>query len=128
MPAAPCGTPEGRRGCGRHSQGAASLEYLDISLVALALLSISVFALTGLRGHAERAAGDFSFRASAVSLANAISEVCALGSGRSVVLDAPVSVEYADSVVRIGGGSAPLPRPARCGVGRRSRAAGPCLR
>lgn len=100
------------------ARGQASLEYLVLSLVALALLSVSVFALASLRGYADKAAGDFSFRSSALSLANAISEVCALGSGngRSLALGAPVSVEYADSVVRISGGSAPVLRPARCAV------------
>jgi hypothetical protein len=101
------------------ARGQASLEYLAISLVALALVSVSAFALTGIRGYAERASGDFSFRASALSLANAISGVCALGSGngRSVVLEAPVSVEYSDSMVRISGGDgASLVRPAKCGI------------
>ncbi len=100
------------------AKGQVSLEYLVISLVAVALISVSVFALVGIRGYADKTSGLFSFRASALSLANAVAEVCALGSGngRSVVLESPLSVECEGPVMRIVGRDSSLVRPARCAV------------
>lgn len=99
-------------------RGQVSLEYLVLSLVALSLLSVAVFALLNLKDYSVRASGALLFRSSADSLANAISETCALGSGngRSVVLKAPLSVEYLDSMVRFTGPDASLVRSSRCEV------------
>ena len=80
-----------------------SLEYLILSAVALGLLSISVLALSGIKSSAASNAELLKFRSSAVSLANAMNEVCALGSGngREVSLGTALSVE---SVGGDGGG------------------------
>jgi uncharacterized protein (UPF0333 family) len=95
-----------------------SLEYLVLSLVALALISVSVFALLNIRDYADRTSGLFSFRSSALSLASAMSEVCALGSGnvRSVTLGVPLSLEYGEGAVRMTGYNSSVARPSRCEV------------
>jgi hypothetical protein len=99
-------------------RGQVSLEYLVLALLALALISVSVFALANIGDYAERASGLFVFRSSAISLANAMDEVCALGSGnvRSVALEAPLNVEYEDNVVRISGYDSSVVRPSRCEI------------
>jgi len=72
-----------------------SLEYLVISAVALGLLSVSIMALAGIKDSAADNAELLRFRSSAISLSNAINEVCALGSGngREVALSTKLSIE-----------------------------------
>lgn len=71
-----------------------SLEYLVISAVALGLLSLSIMALSGIRDSAAGNMELLRFRSSAISLSNAINEVCALGSGngREIALSAKLSI------------------------------------
>ncbi|NYZ74471.1 hypothetical protein H0O00_04980 [Candidatus Micrarchaeota archaeon] len=75
-----------------------SLEYLVLSAVALGLLSISVMALSEIKSSAASNAELLRFRSSAVSLANAMNEVCALGdgNGREVSLSTALSVTSED--------------------------------
>lgn len=76
--------------------GQASLEYLVLSLVALSLLIVSLSALIAIKSSAERIVdSDLLLRSSAERLGNAISEVCAMGSGniRTVSVEAPLSIE-----------------------------------
>ena len=99
-------------------RGQISLEYLVLSLVAISLLSLAVFALLNLRDYSASASGTLMFRSSALSLSNAISETCALGSGnsRSVLLKAPLSVEYQEQMVRFSGSNLSIVEPSRCEV------------
>lgn len=82
-----------------------SLEYLLISVVALALLAISVASLSQIRDYAEESGRMLRFRQSAGSLAEAASSVCALGSGnrRSLWMDQAVDVDWQDGLIRISG-------------------------
>ena len=72
-----------------------SLEYLLLSLVALSLLSFSVFALLSIRDYSNEASAAYTFRSSVLSMDNAINEVCVLGggNGREVFLGTEVSVD-----------------------------------
>lgn len=100
----------------------ASLEYLMLSAVALALLSASVVALGSIKESSDRGLSAFSFRSSALALSNAINELCALGdgNGRELRLTSGVSVqsEKADEgwVVRFSdaGTGLSLARKSRC--------------
>ena len=71
-----------------------SLEYLLLSLVALSLLSVSAFALLSIRDYSDEASKAHAFRSSALSLRDAINEVCVLGSGngREVSLETGISL------------------------------------
>jgi hypothetical protein len=95
-----------------------SLEYLMLTLVSLCLLSISVFALMGVRDYSEMEAQRFAFRSSAVSLGNAIDEVCALGSGnsREVALHHKMSVERDGDGLVFGGAGLALARECLCEI------------
>lgn len=66
-----------------------------LSLVALSLLSFSAFALLSIKDYAGEASAAHAFRSSALSMGNAVNEVCALGNGngREVFLGAEVSVD-----------------------------------
>jgi hypothetical protein len=75
-----------------------SFEYLMLFLVSLCLLSVSAYALMGIKDYSELAAEELRFRHSANALGNAANEVCALGSGNSrlVTLEHGLSVDYDD--------------------------------
>lgn len=77
-------------------KGQLSLEYLLVSVVALAMLSISAAALLEVKDFSERRMDDFRSRSSAIALADAVEEVCALGNGnqRTVVLHSRISADW----------------------------------
>ena len=79
-------------------KGQISLEYMVLTVVAIALLSISVVALIKIKDGSEDAMEVVLFKSSARDLYNAISESCAMGDGnsRKVVLRTQVEV-YSDS-------------------------------
>lgn len=80
-----------------------SLEYLLVSVLAVALLTISVVSLAQIKEYAERSGRMLEFRSSAESLGDAVYSVCVLGSGnrRDVLLRTAVDVEWEDGVMRI---------------------------
>ncbi|HSB47418.1 MAG TPA: hypothetical protein VLD37_05365 [Candidatus Bilamarchaeum sp.] len=80
-------------------KGQASLEYLLLGMVGLALLSFSIYSLSGIKSSMDENLAVSRFRDSATGLHNAISEVCAMGGGnsREVLLSSPLSVETSDS-------------------------------
>jgi len=63
----------------------ATIEYLLLSLVAIALVSFSALALIHIRDSSARSYDAVAFKGSATELANAINEACALGDGNSRV-------------------------------------------
>jgi len=100
----------------------ASLEYLLLACIALSLLSVSVLALTGIRGSAEQGFETFQFQSSSLALSNAINELCASGNGngREVRLAANISVESVPGdnewLVRFSNGNLSMVRASRCDV------------
>ncbi len=80
---------------GMNVKAQVSLEYLLLSLVTLSLLSISALALLSIKDYSEEASAAYAFRYSALSLGNAVNEVCMLGSGngREVFLEAEISLD-----------------------------------
>ena len=102
-------------------RGQISLEYLLISVVSLSLISISLLSLFAIRNSSMHAMNAIKFRSSAISLANTINEVCALGNGNSRSLDlaSDLSVESikADQwLVRFSSANLSLIRPTFCRV------------
>ncbi|MEW6036178.1 MAG: hypothetical protein AB1529_06200 [Candidatus Micrarchaeota archaeon] len=101
-------------------KGQASAEYLLLALVALSLLALSLSSLSAIKGYAERGIAAYSFRASAMSLAGAIDEVCALGAGnmRRLELPSELSLEPVESddgwLVRLSGANASIVRAVPC--------------
>lgn len=95
-----------------------SLEYLMLSLVSLCLLTVSVFALLGIKEYSENSSERFAFRSSAVSLSNAMNEICALGNGnsRSVFLHHELSVEPEDGGARFTGSNYSMVKSGLCDV------------
>ncbi len=85
-------------------KGQVTFEYMVLSLVVLALLSISITALIAIRENSSRAMDVVLFKSSVTDLYNAIEEVCAMGDSNSleVFLKRDVSVEYNgnDNVVK----------------------------
>ena len=108
-----------------------SLEYLLLSLVALSLLTLSAFALLSIREYSGKVSEAQGFRASVLSLGNAINEVCVLGSGnrREVSLGVEVSIdsEKADEGWLVGFSCSDLSmvRASPCKVERAERLKGP---
>ena len=104
---------------GAYMKGQISLEYLVLSIVALAMLSVSLFALLNIRDYSSKASDIYRLKTSASSLGAAINELCALGSGngRSVLLSTAISVEYADGVVAFSSSnSSKIVQASRCQV------------
>jgi hypothetical protein len=103
-------------------KGQASLEYLMLGVVGVALLSFSLFSLSEIKSSMDKNLALSRFRDSAISLHNSISEVCALGSGnlRAVSLSAPVSAETENSesglLIRYSGGGNSIVKEIRCEV------------
>jgi hypothetical protein len=100
----------------------ASLEYLVLSLISLSLVSISILALVSVKEGSANIVDSFSFRSSVMRLKNAISEVCALGSGngRAVRLGSPISVESDSAtdgyIIRFKKGDYSIVSGSRCAV------------
>lgn len=94
-----------------------SLEYLLVSVISLALLSLSVAALLEIKEYSDSASESLRFRYSANALANAMEDVCALGPGnsREVLLSAEVSVDREEGGVRLSGHGS-MVRPLRCEI------------
>jgi len=102
----------------RGRKGQVALEYLVLSLVALALLALSITALMNIRSYAAHSTNVFQFRSSAEELANAMAETCALGdgNGRTIHLSAPLAIEGQEGMVRFSGAGITLVRKSACGV------------
>ncbi len=100
------------------SRGQISLEYLILSVVALSLLMLSVFALTRINDYSFSSANALRFKSSADSLSSAISEVCALGDGnvRSVETSVPLSVHYSEGGIMFRTTDHSISRQALCEV------------
>jgi len=64
-------------------KGQITLEYMVLSLVVIALLSISVAALIQIRENSNKTMDVILFKSAARDLFNAIDEVCAMGDGNS---------------------------------------------
>jgi len=71
-----------------------TLEYLLVSVVAIALLSISMYALIKIKENADKGEQILRFKATANELFSSIDELCALGSGNSmqVKLQIPINI------------------------------------
>jgi uncharacterized protein (UPF0333 family) len=84
-----------------------SLEYLLVSVIAVALLTISVASLAQIKDYAERSGRLLEFRSSAESLGDAAYSVCMLGSGnrRDVFLRTAMDVQWENGVMRISNAS-----------------------
>jgi hypothetical protein len=80
-----------------------SLEYLLISVVAIALLTVSAASLSQIKTYAEESSRLLEFQSSAKSLGDAIYSVCMLGSGnrREVFLRTTLDVNWENGVVQI---------------------------
>ncbi len=103
--------------------GQVTMEYLVLSLVAISMLAVSLSALIAIKDSSARLVDDgLLFRLSAQKLGNAISEVCAMGSGnrRVVALDSQLAIETetADdgSVVRFRNSASSLVSHSLCPV------------
>ncbi len=90
-------------------KGQASAEYLLLFMVSLAMLGISLAALSRIRAGAEEGIESAAFGMDAASLAATVRETCALGGGnsREILLSSrnPMSIESEpegpDTVFRI---------------------------
>ena len=71
-----------------------SLEYLIIALIALGLISISIFALTKIKSNADTTYKNIKFKILKDDLFNIVDEICALGNGnsRSISLSLQLSI------------------------------------
>lgn len=102
-------------------KGQVSFEYLIVSLISLSLIFISLTALIGIKDFATNALSLIRFKSSALSLTDAINEVCALGNGnsRSIDIGQAIDVEskLADNwLVRFSQNDLSLVRPTICKV------------
>jgi uncharacterized protein (UPF0333 family) len=99
-------------------KGQASLEYLMLSVVGLALVSFSLLSLSQIKSSMDESLAISRFRDSAIHLHNSISEVCAAGSGnqRTVSLSAPVSIETDNVLIRYYYGSNSIVKMLRCPI------------
>ena len=75
-------------------KGQITLEYMVLSLVVIALLSISITALINIRDNSDKAMDIVFFKSSAKDLYNAIEEVCVMGNknSREIYLKKEVSI------------------------------------
>jgi len=82
-------------------KGQLSMEYLMLFFVTLILLSISAFALLEIKSYSEILSKKIAFKYSAVSLGNAINEICVLGNGNSrfVLIYEEILVETEEDVL-----------------------------
>lgn len=64
-------------------KGQITIEYLVLSVVALALLSVSIAILLQITKTSHQAMDNIAFRKSALDLYATVEEVCALGAGNS---------------------------------------------
>ena len=103
-------------------RGQAALEYLLLSALALSLILFSASALSGMKDSAQKNAEMLSFRSDALSLADAMGEICALGdgNGRELSLSAELSIESENTdegvLVRFSSKNATLVRRFYCNV------------
>ncbi len=90
-------------------KGQITLEYMFLSLVVLALLSISLTALVKIKDNSSDAMVMVFFKSSARDLHNAIESVCALGNGnsREVTLKHELRVEYLSGYLEFSGEGIP---------------------
>ena len=65
----------------------ATLEYLLVSVIAIALISISVAALLNIQEFSEYSLEQHQFKSDAIRLRNTIEQVCILGNGNSREID-----------------------------------------
>jgi len=101
-------------------RGQVSAEYMLLFMVSLSLLGVSAVSLGGIRDSAMKSLDKNDFRSSAVSLANAVNEVCASGDNNrvSVHISTPVDVDSERSdegwLIRIRSGNASVVRDSLC--------------
>ncbi|MBN1170215.1 hypothetical protein JXA56_04265 [Candidatus Micrarchaeota archaeon] len=89
----------------------ATIEYLLVSVVAFALISISVAALLNIREFSEYSLDQYRFKSDAVTLRNAIKQVCVLGNGNSREVDLKGRIAIDSGHIRNGRNSLPLDVP-----------------
>jgi len=99
----------------------ASLEYLALGMVSLAMLCVSVSALAAMKAEAERSFGLMLFSSSARAVLDAADEACAMGYGnfRQASISVPLNVvsEQSDDgsyVVGLSGAGGSLARRSLC--------------
>ncbi|MFH0737863.1 MAG: hypothetical protein V1827_04360 [Candidatus Micrarchaeota archaeon] len=101
-------------------RGQVSAEYMLLFMVSLSLLGVSAVSLGAIRDSAMRSLDMGDFRASAISLADAVDEVCASGNNNraSVYLASAVEVDSERSedgwLIRIRGANATVVRDSLC--------------
>ncbi len=80
-----------------------SLEYLLISVVAIALLTVSAASLSQIKMYAENSSKLLEFQSSAKSLGDAVYSVCMLGSGnqRTIFLRSGMDVKWENGVMQL---------------------------
>lgn len=76
------------------SRGQVTSEYLLMSVVAIALVSISLTALFRIKDDGEKNYGLLQFKDSVATIYNAAEDACALGNGNSrrVTIESPLSI------------------------------------
>ncbi len=99
-------------------RGQLTFEYLVLSLVAIALLAISLSALLSIRENSEKTFSSLSFRSSTARLEAAINEVCAMGNGnaRTVYLEESLGLENSGIGVKAVHGADSITFGAQCDV------------
>ena len=103
-------------------RGQISLEYLIIAIIALSLVSISLFALNKIRSDADKNYDNVKFNSLSQDFFNTVDEICALGNGnsRSILLSLPVFISsgYGTSTnyAAVNHGSLSKSNPAGCEI------------
>lgn len=79
----------------KNKKGQITIEYMVLTLVVLAMLSISIAMLIQINNTAHRAVDNLAFRKSALDVQATIEEVCALGNGnsREIIVKTDMSVK-----------------------------------
>lgn len=84
-------------------KGQLSLEYLLLFLVALALIAVSLSALSEIRKGSMAAFSKIKFKSNAEKLSSSINEACALGEGNQVSAEitVPLQVRYSEGGISV---------------------------
>ncbi len=93
-----------------------STEYLLISVIALAVLAISVGALIKIKDNAEKTQSILILKNDAENIYNSMQEACAMGSGnvRTITLNQKVYIESAANFLSISNELASIPKNLSC--------------
>jgi uncharacterized protein (UPF0333 family) len=97
-------------------KGQASTEYLLISVVALAVLAISIGALVKIKENAEKTQDILILKNDAESIYNAMEEVCAMGSGnkRTITPNQKLMIESSVTSVSFSNELGSIPKNLSC--------------